>query len=82
MHRFYDQQQPLTAARIFWPDPKNQPLPDKAYQRFLALYDYRIAVNNQAAYRQSNLPDMNLLDRQPSLNNNDPLRPDGLERSC
>jgi hypothetical protein len=77
---FYEKQPAATAPRIFWPDEQNQALPEAAFTRFLPLNDYRVAVERQADYRQSNLPNLNLLDRQPSLNDFDPLRPDGLER--
>jgi hypothetical protein len=77
---FYEKQPAVTASRIFWPDEQNQALPAVAFTRFLPLNDYRVAVDRQADYRQSNLPNLNLLDRQPSLNDFDPLRPDGLER--
>ena len=77
---FYDKQAAATASRVFWPDPQNQTLPEAAFSTFLPLDDYRVAVTKQADYRRSNLPNLNLLDRQPSLNDFDPLRPDGLER--
>jgi hypothetical protein len=77
---FYEKQPAATSARIFWPDEQNQALPEVAFTRFLPFNDYRVAVERQADYRQSNLPNLNLLDRQPSLNDFDPLRPDGLER--
>jgi hypothetical protein len=77
---FYDKRPPDTNARILWPDPKNAALPDVAFARFLPLNNYRVAVTKQQDYRQSNLPNLNLLDRQPSLNSFEPLRPDGFER--
>jgi hypothetical protein len=77
---FYEKRAAATTARIFIPDPKNAALPEVAFENFLPLRDYRAAVEKQAAYRESLLPNLNLLDRQPSLNNFDPLRPEGLER--
>jgi hypothetical protein len=77
---FYDRHTPLTTARIFIPDPKNAALPEVAFENYLPLSDYRAAVEKRVAYRESLLPNLNLLDRQPSLNNFDPLRPEGLER--
>ncbi len=77
---FYEKQPASTPSRVFWPDEQNQALPEAAFTRFLPFNDYRVAVERQADYRQSNLPNLNLLDRQPSLNDFDPLRPDGLER--
>jgi len=77
---FYDKRPPVTTARVLWPDPKNAALPDVAFDRYLSLNNYRVAAANQQEYRQSNLPNLNLLDRQPSLNSFEPLRPDGFER--
>jgi hypothetical protein len=77
---FYEKRPATTSSRIFWPDGQNQALPEAAFTRFLPFNDYRVAVERQADYRQSNLPNLNLLDRQPSLNDFDPLIPDGLER--
>ncbi|MEP7288161.1 MAG: YfhO family protein [Chloroflexota bacterium] len=77
---FYDKLTVNTTTRTFWPDPKNQQLPQAAFDRFLLLNDYRAAVELRDQYRRSGLPNLNLLDRQPSLNNFDPLRPDGIER--
>src|SRR5262249_10804613 len=50
------------------------------FDRFLPPRDYRVTVALATDYRRSDLPDLNLLDRQPSLNSFDPLRPDGFER--
>jgi hypothetical protein len=78
--QFYDKHLATSATRVFWPDPQNQALPDIAFDNYLSLKDYRVAIEQQAAYRASNLPNLNLLDRQPSLNNFEPLRPDSFER--
>ena len=43
---------------------------------FFNLSDYRIAGEQWRALRTSHLPNINMLDRVPSLNNNDPLLPD------
>jgi len=43
---------------------------------FPAVGDYRIAVRRREELRASLLPNLNLLDRVPSLDNNDPLLPD------
>jgi hypothetical protein len=77
---FYDRRDPASSTRLFWPDANNRPLPDVAFERFLPLYNYRLAVDRQAAYRTSYLPNLNLLDRQPSLNSFEPLRSTGFER--
>ncbi len=78
--QFYERQNPVTASRVFWPDTANNALPDVAFDRYLSLKDYRVAVDRRAEYRQSMLPNLNLLDRQPSFNSFEPLRPDELER--
>jgi hypothetical protein len=77
---FYEKQAPVTQERIFWRDPKNAALPEVAFERFVPLKSYPIAVERWPTFRKSMLPNLNLLDRQPSLNNFDPLRPEGLER--
>jgi hypothetical protein len=77
---FYDKQSSTISGRIFWPDKTNQQLPQVAFTDYLSLKDYRVAVQWQYAYRHANLPNLNLLDRQPSFNSNEPLRPDGFER--
>jgi len=43
---------------------------------FFDVGDYRIAVRRREELRASLLPNLNLLDRVPSLDNNDPLLPD------
>jgi hypothetical protein len=77
---FYDKRPAASADRVFWTDPKGEQLPQSAFDNYLTLNDYRIAVARWKEYRQSELPDLNLLDRQPLLNNFDPLRPEGFER--
>lgn len=47
---------------------------------FFDLGDYRIAVRRRDELRASLLPNINMLDRVPSLDNNDPLLPDGHSR--
>lgn len=78
--QFYDRRDPAPSSRLFWPDANNRALPDVAFERFLPLNNYRTAIERQAAYRTSYLPNLNLLDRQPSLNSFEPLRPAGYER--
>lgn len=77
---FYQRRDPVTASRVFWPDVQNQQLPQAAFDLYLPLNDYRVAMQHLSEYRQSQLPDLNVLDRQLSLNSFDPLRPDGFER--
>lgn len=50
------------------------------FDRLLPFDDYTQAVNQWRAFRDSRLPNLNLLDRQPLLNNFDPLRPSWYER--
>ena len=42
---------------------------------YFDVTDYRIATQNWRALRASGLPNINMLDRVPSLSNNDPLLP-------
>jgi hypothetical protein len=44
---------------------------------YFDVTDYRIATQNWRALRASGLPNINMLDRVPSLSNNDPLLPSG-----
>lgn len=43
------------------------------FEQYLRFDDYRAAVTSSASYRESGLPNMNLLDGRSSLNNFDPL---------
>ncbi|MGQ9850533.1 MAG: hypothetical protein ACUVSU_10850 [Aggregatilineaceae bacterium] len=47
---------------------------------FFDLGDYRLAVRRRNELRASLLPNINMLDRVPSLDNNDPLLPDWYSR--
>jgi hypothetical protein len=68
---------PAASARAFQADEQvNQVM----FKDLLRFDDYRVAVERQAEYRRSGLPNLNLLDRRPLLNNFDPLRPDWIER--
>src|SRR5258708_12557558 len=78
---FYQPRSPVTASRVFWPDTQNQQLPQAAFDLYLPLNDYRVAVQRQDEYRQSQLPDLNLLDLQSSLHTFDPLRPHAFQPS-
>ncbi|MBZ0293393.1 MAG: YfhO family protein [Anaerolineae bacterium] len=62
------------SGRGYWPEG-----PDKAeyyvkFDVYLQFADYRVAVEEWEAYRDANLPNMNLLERRYLLNNFDPLR--------
>lgn len=43
------------------------------YDKFLPFHDYRIAAQQSEAFRSSGLANLNLIDRNPLLNNFDPL---------
>lgn len=70
---FYD---PLPAAdrasgRGYWPaDVENY----VDFEKYLQFKDYRVAVDNWQRFRASQVPNLNLLDRQYLLNNFDPLQ--------
>ncbi|MBI1279341.1 MAG: YfhO family protein [Anaerolineaceae bacterium] len=70
---FYDRQPVETqTTRGYWPAKieKNLKFEEGGY---LVFDDYRVAVDKQADYRASELPNMNLIDRIPLLNNFEPL---------
>ncbi len=50
------------------------------FDRLLPFDDYTQALNQWQAFRDSGLPNLNLLDRRSLLNNFDPLRPSWYER--
>lgn len=69
---FYDRQtasQP-EAGRAYWPEDVEEAI---KFDQYLLLHDYRMTTEQQAAFRASELPNLNLLDRIPLLNNFDPL---------
>lgn len=57
-------------SRAYWPKAEQE---EVMYEHFLPFDDYRIASRDWQAFRDSELPNLNLLDRQPVLNNFDPL---------
>ncbi len=65
------------AGRTFAPDDQ---INSAEFDYFLLFNDYRIAVQHQDAYRAAGFPNMNLLDRQPSFNTFEPLRPSVTDR--
>lgn len=74
--KFYSAQPPAqqgtTAGRIYW---SPEALEKVRFQDFLRFDDYRVAVERQAEYRRSLLPDLNILDWVSEFNNFDPLLP-------
>ncbi|MBZ0301564.1 MAG: YfhO family protein, partial [Anaerolineae bacterium] len=58
-------------GRAYWPEEAERAV---EFDTYLPFDDYRVAVENWPAFRQSQLPNLNLLDRWPLLNNFDPLR--------
>jgi hypothetical protein len=67
---FYDRRQPSRNTRAYWP----KDAADKVqFDTYLPFDDYTVAVQKQDAFRASGLPNLNLLDREPLLNNFDPL---------
>ncbi len=78
---FYDKQTSgnETTTRSYWPAAidKNLKFDDDGY---LVFDDYRVAVDKQAAYRASELPNLNLIDRVPLLNNFEPLLVDAFKQ--
>jgi hypothetical protein len=68
-----------TKSRLLFPDPTSSQLPQRAFDEYLNTADYRIASVKLSDYRRSMLPNLNMIDRQLSWNNFDPLRPEGFE---
>lgn len=69
---FYDRLEAdnTASARAYWPEKTQE---TAMYERYLPFRDYRVAVENRRAFRASGLPNLNLLEGQPLLNNFDPL---------
>jgi len=68
---FFDRQPAAsTAARGYWPTEVDRIV---KYDTFLLFDDYRVAVDQQTAFRSSHLTNLNLLDRIPIFNNFEPL---------
>ncbi len=72
---FYDRRAAdrTPTERAYWPDAAENHV---KFDTYLQIDDYRAAVDHAAAYRASGLPNLNLLDRLPLLDNFDPLIPD------
>jgi hypothetical protein len=77
---------PTSAERIYWFDEYEKVVtfgseegkddPDQPIiEGYFDATDYRRATDQWRAVRASRLPNINMLDRVPSLNNNDPLLP-------
>lgn len=67
---FYDQRQPATTERAYWPEAAEE---NVKFETFLPFDDYRVAGDNAEAFRTSNLANINLLDHAALLNNFEPL---------
>ena len=59
-------------GRAYWPAAAADTV---MFETFLPFNDYRVAADNWQGFRASGLPNLNLLDRRPLLNNFDPLLP-------
>ncbi|MCB9451321.1 MAG: YfhO family protein [Anaerolineaceae bacterium] len=70
---FYTPQWEYEPSRAYWDQTALDDVLFNNGDAFLRLDDYRIAVNRIDAYRTSDLPNLNLLDHHPLLNNFDPL---------
>jgi hypothetical protein len=57
--------------RGYWPEEAERAV---VFDTYLLFDDYRVAVENWRAFRASEVPNLNLLDRWHLLNNFDPLR--------
>jgi hypothetical protein len=83
---FFERRTTMTmAGRVYWFDEYQHDLTfgtdedeegKPPVEGFFDLGDYRIAVRRRDELRASLLPNINLLDRIPSLDNNDPLLPE------
>ncbi|MCD4685028.1 MAG: hypothetical protein K8S97_03725, partial [Anaerolineae bacterium] len=82
---FWDQRTVETQGRHYWFDDyerdvtfgadADQATGTPAIEGYFDVGDYRIAVQRSDKLRTSQLPNIAMLDRAPSLNNNDPLLP-------
>ncbi len=81
---FFERREGVSAAgRVYWFDTYQHDVTfgtdeDEAspVEGFFDLGDYRIAVRRRDELRAALLPNLNMLDRVPALDNNDPLLPD------
>lgn len=60
----------MNSSRLYWPPEAERAL---KFETFFRFEDYRVAQEQLEALRASGLPNLSLLDRQPLLNNFDPL---------
>jgi hypothetical protein len=58
-------------GRAYWPKQVDETV---KFEQFLPFEDYRVTMQKLDAFRASNLPNLNLLDRTSLLNNFDPLQ--------
>lgn len=77
---FYDRR-PIQSeiGRAYWPAKIEKTLKFEE-GGYLVFEDYRVAVDAQTEYRTSELPNLNLIDRIPLLNNFEPLLVDGFKQ--
>jgi hypothetical protein len=68
---FYEKGPNDEQARAYWPEEAERAV---EFDTHLLFKDYRVATENWEAFRASELPNLNLLDRWHLLNNFDPLR--------
>ena len=70
---FYDRLDTVPAgeARAYWPEEAERAI---VFDTHLLFEDYRVAAEGWQAFRASEAPNLNLIDRWPLLNNFDPLR--------
>ncbi len=78
---FYDRKavEPASDNRAYWPMSVDKQLKFEE-GGYLQFHDYRVAVDKQAEYRTSELPNLNMIDRVSLLNNFEPLLVDGFKR--
>lgn len=70
---FYTPRAGDSAPRAYWEESALTAAMFEGADAFLPLDDYRVAASRIDDYRGSGLPNLNLLDRRPLLNNFDPL---------
>ncbi len=71
---FYDRStsENSSTERAYWPKPEDEN-DGIEFGKYLTFDDYRNATQYLTEFRASNLPNLNLMDRTPLLNNFDPL---------
>lgn len=67
---FYDAERAVGQPRGYWPPDAEEAV---KFETFFRVDDYRVAAADWRTVRASNLPNLNLIDRRPLLDNFDPL---------